>query len=182
MKKSALAAIRRRNLRRYLEFSEDGKPPRGAMSQFATKIGRDDAHVWQLVKGKQLRFGEEMARHIENKCELPRYALDDKDWDPKATTTAREPQLQLYTLDPDSQARLLATFDQLTPPQQEEFIQQMEAAVRGNVETQKFMNARVKGVPVERTAHIPLAPGSRVEDRDAPRAVPPGGHRKKVSR
>lgn len=102
----------------------------GNQAAFAAAIGRSPSQVnrWFMTSEHKRDIGEAVARDIEAKLELPRLFLDA---DAEQPLEVRQP-LQLYSIAPDEQARLLALYDRLTHDQRSQFIDELEALVRAN--------------------------------------------------
>lgn len=64
------AGLRRENLKQILEQRFNG-----TIADMARAVARDDAYVWQLLKGSR-NIGERVARHIESRLDIPSGALD----------------------------------------------------------------------------------------------------------
>jgi hypothetical protein len=153
----------------------------GVIRAFAAKIDRDEAYAWQLLNAKKRNVGEKIARHIEGKLGLRPGALDvppDTSQpriyalaiDSLAPPAAQE-SLALYGMDPELQKRILQAFDKLTSPQQEHYLQLIEADVKANIEIARVVGPKLRHAPDEKVAsYIPPAPKTHrrtIEDRPA---------------
>lgn len=84
---SVPAATRRDNLKRLLEDRFDGR-----IADLARAVDRDDAYIWQLLKGTR-NIGERVARHIERALQLAPGSLDSATMSGHAPLTADELEL-----------------------------------------------------------------------------------------
>lgn len=75
------------NLKRILADRFGGK-----IAAFGRAVDRDDAYLWQLINGNR-NIGERVARHIEQKLDLPKGALDALDMVAAEALTADEREL-----------------------------------------------------------------------------------------
>lgn len=146
-------AIRRSRLRKLI-----AERFHGINAQLASKIERQPDYVSRLLTEKPRHrrdLGEKLAREIERKVGLPSGWLDIDE----ASDSLIQQPLGIYNVSEVLQQRLLELFDKLTPPQQEEFMGQLESSVQANIEIVRSLGGRLKGVPREKAAkHLPPAP------------------------
>lgn len=132
----------------------------------ALGIGSQGA-VWQYLNGKialnlpvAIKFARGLGCSVEDISPTLAAQLPD---DQGARVLSTQQPLALYSVTPDDQARLLALFDQLTPPQQRDMFHQLEAAVQANIEIVRQLGGRLRVVREERAAEkLPPAPKSKV--------------------
>jgi transcriptional regulator with XRE-family HTH domain len=83
------------------------------------------------------------------------------------------PPLTLYSIEPDDQARLLALFEQLSPPQRAKVMQDLEATVTSNLEVARHLGRLPHHPADEHVAnHIKPAPKHQ-RPHDGPTPHPP---------
>lgn len=171
-----VAKNRRENLLRLFNDRFGGK-----ITALAEAIGRSDAHTWQLLKSGKRGIGERMARHVETKLGLQRGTLDltpTRDGPKPAAVAAQQP-LALYSIEPDVQSRLLATFDRLTTSQQVEVLQHIDSLAHTNEAIMRELGGKVAYASDDKVGkHLPPVP--RTPDTpSSPRSQPRGTHASK---
>lgn len=122
------AETRRANLKHILENRF-----RGRIADMARALDRDDAYLWQLLKGDR-NAGERIARHIEGKLGLAKGALDSSGAEARAEISTK-------------QEILLELFAGLFSLQQLELLRRMRALFDANQVTRKELGQKtLRGV------------------------------------
>ncbi len=147
-----LYEIRRRRVRQLIKERFGG-----FNTHFASMMEWPPTDVSRFfVRGKHGRkISETKARAIERRCRLERYWLDQ---DQSAPLSIQQP-LAAYSISEAEQVKLLDAYSYLTPGQQEDIINQMNAYRKANEAAVRHLGGRFKTVTKERAAEtLPSAP------------------------
>ena len=122
--------IRRNNL---LELKKEF----GSFAALAKATNTDPSYLSQ-VNIKSRDMGHDVARRIEAALSTVPGWMDIQH-----KPGVVEQPLALYSVNPNLQTRILAAFDWLTPPQQEEHIKELEAMAEANRQAAKIFQKRI---------------------------------------
>lgn len=154
--KSMPATIRRQNLERLLKERYNGR-----IAELSRAIQRDDAYVWQLLKGKR-NIGERVARDIEIKLDLARGSLDSATLSPSASLTADELELlQRYRQASPTWKLVLRVLANQRGPESGEIPSEARSALAKIANLEPDEGARKAEAGRSRALHQPPAPTYR---------------------
>ena len=116
-----LRRIRRERLRKILD---EQFPGRGGQALLAQVLDRQTGYISRCLHGDK-PIGEVFARHVEEALHLPRYWLDGVQTQGRSMSTQH--------------VALLERFDALTPGQQRELMEQLDAMRKRNQEVYEHL-------------------------------------------
>lgn len=109
----------------------------GSFAALAKRTNTDASYLSQVnIKARDM--GHDVARRLESALGKTPGWMDTQHNPQKV-----EQPLALYSVNPELQSRLLAAFDWLTPPQQNEHIKELEALAEANRHAAKIFQQRI---------------------------------------
>jgi hypothetical protein len=133
----------------------------GSFAALAKRTNTDASYLSQVnIKARDM--GHDVARRIEAALGKTPGWMDAQRHD---RTNAVEQPMALYSVNPVLQTRVLAAFDWLTPPQQEDHLKELEAMAEANRQAAKIFQKRIATADNERVEIAYGKPGDHKEKK-----------------